>query len=142
MFLKPNLVAQLASLSICLVLASCASLPPNNRDNLCAIFAEQEDWYPNVQKAAQKWGIPVTVIMAIMHQESRFVADARPPRTWLLGIIPWFRSSSAYGYAQAIDETWDAYLQKAGSGRSDRDDFADAADFIGWYCHISLVPNF
>jgi hypothetical protein len=75
--------------------------------------------------------------MAIMHQESHFVADALPPRTWLLGIIPWFRPSSAYGYAQALDGTWDVYLDKAGSWGADRDDFADAADFIGWYSNLS-----
>ncbi|MDD2723735.1 MAG: transglycosylase SLT domain-containing protein [Methylovulum sp.] len=137
MLVKPRLAVPLICLVVCLALASCASLPPSNRDNLCAVFVEQDGWYPDAQKAAQKWGIPVAVIMAIMHQESRFVADAKPPRTWLLGIVPWFRPSSAYGYAQAKDETWDVYLHKAGSWWSDRDDFADAADFIGWYCHIS-----
>jgi hypothetical protein len=50
-----------------------------------------------------------------MHQESRFVADAKPPRPWLFGIIPWFRNSSAYGYPQAQDSTWDWYLREAGS---------------------------
>jgi len=58
-------------------------------------------------------------------------------RTWLLNIIPWFRPTSAYGYAQVIDETWDDYLDKAGSWGADRDEFADAADFIGWYGNIS-----
>ena len=69
----------------------------------------------NAKQSYEKWGVPIPVQMAIMHQESHFVADAQPPRTWLLGIIPWFRPSSAYGYAQAIDETWDDYLDKAGS---------------------------
>jgi hypothetical protein len=75
--------------------------------------------------------------MAIMHQESHFVADAKPPRRWLLGFIPWFRPSTAYGYAQALDGTWDSYLDSEGSFWSDRDDFADAADFIGWYNYHS-----
>lgn len=121
----------------CVFMASCASLPPSQQDNLCSIFIEQDSWYPDAQKAANKWGIPVAVLMAIMHQESHFVADAQPPRTWLLGIIPWFRPSSAYGYAQAKDETWDDYQHNTGNTWADRDDFADAADFIGWYCYIS-----
>ena len=113
-------------------------MPPKNADNLCSTFLEKEDWLDDAQHSQQKWGIPVPVLMAIMHQESRYVSDAKPPRPWLLGIIPWFRDSSAYGYAQVKDETWDDYLDNAGSAWwSDRDDFSDAADFIGWYSHIS-----
>jgi hypothetical protein len=118
-------------------LAACTAIPPKNSDNICATFKEKDDWYANAQESYKKWGVPIPVQMAIMHQESHFVADAQPPRVWLLGIIPWFRPSSAYGYAQVKDDTWDDYLDKAGGWTSDRDDFADAADFIGWYCNIS-----
>jgi len=118
-------------------LAACTAVPPKNSDNICATFREKEDWYEDAKESYEKWGVPIPVQMAIMHQESHFVADAQPPRTWLLGFIPWFRSSSAYGYAQAKDETWDDYLDKAGSWSADRDEFADAADFIGWYSNIS-----
>jgi hypothetical protein len=118
-------------------LSACTALPPRNSGNICATFIEKEEWYEDANQSFQKWGIPVAIQMAIMHQESRFVADAQPPRPWLLGIIPWFRVSSSYGYAQAQDETWDSYLDSAGSWGADRDDFADAIDFIGWYCDIS-----
>jgi len=67
------------------------------------------------------------------------VADAQPPRPWLLGFIPLPRASSAYGYAQAKDETWDNYQDKAGCWGADRDEFSDATDFIGWYCSISYT---
>jgi hypothetical protein len=120
-----------------LVLASCASVPPKTTDDICVLFIEQDEWYADAQKASEKWGIPTAVIMAIMHQESHFVADAQPPRDWLLGFIPWFRPSSAFGYAQAKDEAWDDYQDSAGSWWSDRDDFGDAADFIAWYCALS-----
>jgi hypothetical protein len=50
-----------------------------------------------------------------------------------LWIIPWKRPSTAFGYAQAIDSTWARYQRDAGSANADRTDFADAADFIGWY---------
>ena len=118
-------------------MVACTAVPPKNSNDLCATFRENEEWYVEAKQSSDKWGVPISVQMAIMHQESHFVADAQPPRTWLLGIIPWFRPSSAYGYAQAQDGTWDDYLDKAGSWGADRDDFADAADFIGWYSNLS-----
>lgn len=118
-------------------LVACTAMPPKNSDNICSTFKEKDDWYDDAKESFKKWGIPIPVQMAIMHQESHFVADAEPPRPWLLGFIPLPRDSSAYGYAQAKDETWDNYLDKAGSWGADRDEFADAADFIGWYCSIS-----
>ncbi|MNX55335.1 hypothetical protein D3C86_860940 [compost metagenome] len=81
----------------------------------------------------KKWGAPVPVPMAMMYQESSFKQDAVPPRYYFLGIIPWGRVSSAYGYAQAKDETWADYKKDAGGWGSSRDDFADALDFMGWY---------
>ena len=43
--------------------------------------------------------------------------------------------SSAYGYAQALEGTWDDYRRSTGRRGADRDDFADSSDFIGWYMH-------
>lgn len=120
-------------------LAACATLPPKNGDNICSTFREKSGWYDDAKNSFKKWGIPIPVQMAIMHQESHFVADAEPPRPWLLWIIPLPRASSAYGYAQAKDETWDDYQTKADNWGADRDEFADAIDFIGWYCNISYT---
>ncbi len=122
-------------------LVGCTVAPPKHPDDLCAVFKEKEsnDWYEDAKESADKWGVPINVQMAIMHQESRFVADARAPRIWFLGFIPWFRESSSYGYAQATDGTWDTYLKDVGSWWSDRDDFADAIDFIGWYANRSYI---
>lgn len=124
-------------IALMLLLTGCTATPPKNSTNLCEIFREKDDWYEASKEAYDNWGIPIPVQMAIMHQESRFVADAQPPRPWLLGIIPWFRSSSAYGYPQAQDATWDDYRAQADRWSPDRDDFADSCDFIGWYCAIS-----
>jgi hypothetical protein len=118
-------------------LTACTALPPKNGDNICSTFREKEDWYDDAKNSFEKWGVPIPIQMAIMHQESHFVADAQPPRPWLLGFIPLPRDSSAYGYAQAKDEIWEGYQAKAGSWLADRDEFADASDFIGWYCNIS-----
>ncbi len=119
------------------MMAACTALTPKNSDNLCSTFREKEGWYDDAKNSFEKWGVPIPIQMAIMHQESHFVADAQPPRPWLLGFIPLPRASSAYGYAQAKDETWDSYQDKAGSWGADREEFADATDFIGWYCDIS-----
>ena len=75
-------------------------------------------------------------MMAFTNQESSFNADARPPRQKILGVIPWTRPTSAYGYAQATDEAWLDY-ERATGDHGDRDDFDDAMDFIGWYNSVS-----
>lgn len=120
-----------------LMLVGCATAPPRNINNLCSIFQEKEDWFKDAKAAEKRWGTPVHVMMAIIRQESAFRDDAQPPRGKLLGVIPWKRPSSAYGYPQAKDDTWDWYRQKTGNSWADRDDFADAVDFVGWYTNIS-----
>jgi hypothetical protein len=69
-------------------------------------------------------------MMAIMYQESKFDAKAKPPRTTCLCIFPGPRPSSAYGYSQALDSTWEKYKRSAGNWGADRDDFADSIDFV------------
>ncbi len=120
-------------------ISACSINPPQNKENICQLFREKSDWYESAAATYRKWGVPVHVQMAIMFQESSFVADAQPPREWYLGFIPGSRPSTAYGYAQALDETWDHYLSHTGSSGADRDDFADASDFIGWYCNLSFL---
>ncbi len=75
----------------------------------------------------------MTTILAFIHQESSFKHDAKPPRRKLLGFIPWFRASSAYGYSQALDQSWQEYKDETGGILARRNSFADSADFIGWY---------
>ncbi len=119
------------------LLSACVASTPKVTNDICEVFREKDDWYDDAKESFEKWGVPIHVTMAIMHQESHFVADAKPPRTRFLGFIPWSRPSSAYGYAQAIDGTWQNYLKSTDAWGNDRDDFADASDFIGWYCAIS-----
>ena len=125
------------TLCVSCLLSACTASTPQNINNICDIFNEKDDWYFEAKESHEKWGVPIHVTMAIMYQESRFVADAQPPRPWLLGIIPWFRASSAYGYAQAQDGTWQDYLINNDHWGADRDEFSSASDFIGWYCSIS-----
>lgn len=111
----------------------CASAPPPNVEDICAIFEDRKSWYRAARKSAKTWGTPIHVQLAIIRQESSFRFDARPPRARLLGFIPWKRPSDAYGYAQALDSTWQAYVDDTGRRFADRDDFGDAIDFVGWY---------
>ncbi len=120
-----------------LLLTACTASQPRKTHDICDIFREKDDWYEYTDNTRKKWGVPIHVQMAIMQQESNFVADAQPPRPYLLGFIPWFRKSSAYGYPQAQDGTWDWYTDKTGVWFADRDDFEDASDFVGWYCDVT-----
>ncbi|MBL4783736.1 MAG: hypothetical protein JKX92_15995 [Porticoccaceae bacterium] len=115
----------------------CATAPPKNQSDVCSIFYEKDSWYADALAAQKKWGTPVAVQMAIIHQESHFQSDVRPDRDWFLGVIPLPRSSSAYGYGQAQDSTWDWYIKSTGHSGADRDDFADVTDFIGWYTNVT-----
>ena len=123
------------------VLSSCASSPPKSPDNLCDIFEDKPHWYKAAKKSAAKWGGPIHVPMAIMYQESSFKRKARPPMEYFLGIIPTGRASNAYGYSQALKGTWAEYQKDAGSAFSDRDNFANAYDFIQWYMHKTHTRN-
>jgi hypothetical protein len=121
-----------------LFLSACATLPPPNRiDNVCYIFRQYPDWYQASKKAERDWGIPVDIQMAIIHQESKFQADAKPPYQFFLGIIPLGRPSSAFGYTQALDATWDWYQKTQGRYFASRQNFKDGVDFVAWYSHIA-----
>jgi hypothetical protein len=115
------------------VLEGCLATPPREADDLCSIFEEKGGWYRAAKRSEKRWGVPVPVMMAMTHQESSYRARARPPRGRVLWVIPWTRPSSAYGYAQATDEAWQDYLRDSGHRGADRNDFADAIDFVGWY---------
>jgi hypothetical protein len=84
-----------------------------------------------MRRVKRRWGVPVEVQLAIIRNESAFRHDARP-RSPDGGY-----ASSAYGYAQAIDGTWQWYRDETGKRRAKRTDIGDAADFIGWYTNIS-----
>ncbi len=116
---------------------ACTTSPPSNVNNICAIFQEKGGWYDDAADARKEWGSPISVMMAIMHQESKFKATAKPPRKKIFGFIPGPRPSNAYGYSQALESTWDGYRRSAGRYGADRDDFGDAIDFVGWYNHQS-----
>ena len=127
----------LAVFMVVALLPACVTSPPEQVDNVCDIFREKSGWYEDAKESRARWGVPVSVSMAFMHQESRFVATAKPPRKKLWGFIPGPRPSDAYGYSQAKDSTWEWYQRSTGNYGADRDDFGDAIDFVGWYNNVS-----
>lgn len=125
-------------------LGSCVSsptAPPSRISDACSIITERPGWFRAMSSTQAKWGVPVSVQMATMYRESKFVGDARTPRKYTFGFIPAGRISSAYGFAQAIDGTWDWYKKDTGNRRARRDNFSDASDFIGWYMNITRNQN-
>ncbi|MEN8159036.1 MAG: hypothetical protein ABFS41_03080 [Myxococcota bacterium] len=112
---------------------ACASLPPRQIDDVCAIFSEKDGWQAAAVSAERRWGVAVPVMMAVLHQESRFRARARPDWRFGLGVVPLGPASSAFGYGQAKVGTWGDYQRLAKRPDARRDRFADAVDFVGWY---------
>ncbi|NRA61525.1 MAG: hypothetical protein HRU25_11560 [Psychrobium sp.] len=124
-----------------LILGGCATAPPSNPENICAIFEENSDWHDAARNTQKKWGVPVHVPIAMMYQESSFKAEARPPMRYFFGFIPYGRASTAYGYAQAKTMTWQDYVKATGNTWGDRNDFDDAMDFMGWFIYNTHKIN-
>jgi hypothetical protein len=116
--------------------AGCASSPPRQQDDLCAIFDEYPEWYDAAKESQERWGTPPHILMAFIKQESAYLHNAKPPRDWFL-FIPLGRKSSASGYAQVKDATWEEYEDEVGGLFKSRSDMEDALDFIGWYNYKS-----
>ena len=121
-------------LIIVLALTSCTYVPPpKNLNNACSIALQYQDWYYESLNVYKTWGVPINVQWAFILKESRFIANAQTSMQYLFGFIPIGRKSTAYGYAQALNGTWDEYKKYTGKSHSDRTNFSDAVDFIGWY---------
>ncbi len=124
------------ALILCLLVSACGSSnysAPKNLDNACSIVKERPHYLDAMRRTERRWGVPVAVQMATIYQESKFIGNARTPRKKSMGIFPGERVSTAYGYGQALDGTWEEYQNEAGRRRARRDDIRDATDFMGWY---------
>ncbi|MEM1361590.1 MAG: lytic transglycosylase [Pseudomonadota bacterium] len=133
-----------SALVLLLVLAACgggSGSAPRDLDNACSIVNQRPKYLTAMKKTERKWGIPVAIQMATIHQESKFVSSAKTPHRYALGVIPMGRQSSAYGYAQALDGTWDEYVDGPGRRGAKRNNIRDATDFMGWYMDKSYRVN-
>ena len=135
---------QLALFAMLALVGACSGhdRPPSTVVDACRMQSERPHWFRAMKRTEARWGVPVSVQLATIARESSFRHDARPTSrvgSWIFARdVP---RSSAYGYAQAIDGTWDSYLRDTGRRRAARDDFADSSDFIGWYMHTNSRVN-
>ena len=121
-----------------LVLASCgggrgSGVAPRDLDNACSILQQRPGYSQAFRATERRWGVPMHVQMATIYQESKFVSNAQTPYRFRLGVIPVGRQSTAYGYSQALDGTWDEYKSATGRWSARRNNIRDASDFMGWY---------
>ncbi|PPB79473.1 hypothetical protein LV82_02839 [Albidovulum inexpectatum] len=129
-------MSRLLRLGLLLLLVSCGggeNTAPRNLDNACSILEQRPRYHSAMKRAERRWGVPIHVQMATIYQESKFIANAKTPRKYALGIIPMGRQSTAYGYSQALDGTWEDYKRSTRNYGARRNKITDATDFIGWY---------
>ena len=119
-------------ISIVLLLSGCSAHLPINVSNICDLLDDEVSWYSAVSVSEKRWGVPKWLILAFINQESHFASDATPPRDKIFG-IPLFSSSTAYGFGQVKDTTWQWYKSKNNISYAKRNDFADVTYFIGWF---------
>ena len=112
---------------------SCVTTRSFDSSNICSIFKSNPQWKIITENTKKKWGTPVSLQLAFIKQESSFEKNAKPSRKKFLGVIPSKRISTAYGYSQALDGTWNDYKISTGNSDANRKNFKDASDFIGWY---------
>ena len=132
----------LRTLALLVLVSACGSSsydPPRDLDNACSIVKQRPHYLDAMQRTEDRWGVMVAVQMATIYQESKFIGNARTPKKYTLGVIPAGRVSTAYGYGQALDGTWEEYQREEGGRRARRDDIHDATDFMGWYFRKSHV---
>lgn len=121
-----------------LILQGCVSyqsMETNYKKDACLMLTQNYDWFVHLQNSKDKWGVPISIQLAFVKQESNFKHDARPyikknGRTKL--------ASSALGYSQALKGTWKEYKKTQNQYSAERTDFSDSIDFMGWYNKKSI----
>ena len=119
------------------MLGGCSLLPPpSNLDNMCDILEQRPGWNRLLRKVWKDYDLHPSLVMAFIHQESRFKHNARPPsevaskEKYAVG---------AWGYAQAKKASWQDFRYETKQLDAKRENFAAAVDFIGWYNYKSHV---
>ncbi|ASG68310.1 lipoprotein [Francisella halioticida] len=92
----------------------------SNKKNICQILKHHPNWRNSLKRVNKKYNISPAFTLAVIHQESKFHANAKN------------RHSSAFGYAQALDGTWKIF-QKTVKPNAKRNDFNDSVEFVDWY---------
>lgn len=133
------------SLSLLFYLSGCAIIieekRPENISSACHILKENKGWNRTLHFVEKDWGIEPHVILSIIYQESTFNRKARPVAGKRFFFFNRYKSS-ARGYSQALDGTWNEYIKNNNKGRfTRRSSFSDSADFMGWYLNRTSREN-
>lgn len=119
---RVNRLVNLLALAVVLLMTQIGTVRAGtDLDDACDILRDRIGWYTAASDVAEKWQVPVPTILAVMYQESRFIATAAA------------KTTTAYGFAQALDGTWERYRTETGAADAERTSFVASADFIGWY---------
>ena len=118
---------------IFIFVVACTKLEIKDTANSCLLFKQKKNWYKSTKKSYDKWSVPISLQLAIINQESSFQQFAKPKRKILFSFIPGRRPSTAFGYAQVTNPTWNWYKSRTGNSNASRANFQDVTDFIGWY---------
>ena len=133
----------LRAMIIVLLLASCggsSTTPPRDLDNACAILKQRPDYHKAFKATERKWGIPIHVQMATIHQESKFVAMRARPSAMCWASSQW----AANPVRLAMARRWMPRGMNTASRsarHAKRDKIKDATDFMGWYMNTSRDRN-
>ena len=122
---------------IFMFVVACTSIEITDTADSCILFKQKKNWYKATKKSYDKWNTPISLQLAIINQESSFKQFAKPKRKRLFGFIPGSRPSTAFGYAQVTNPTWNWYKSRTGNSNASRANFKDITDFIGWYVEQS-----
>ena len=116
-------------------IASCSSWStvPTDQKNACNIIKDKRSWYRALQRTEKKWNVSKGTQLSFILTESNFRPRAKTQRKYIFGFIPSGRLSSAFGYAQVIDSTWEWYKDSTNNRYASRTSFRDSTDFVGWY---------
>lgn len=127
--------------SVLLVCFSYAELRPVDYDKrICHVVNSNWGWARSINYTAKRYNVSPGLLLAVIYHESGFQQRARPKPVKLLGFIPW-QASTAYGYGQIKNETWEWYKENNPGWFQSRTSFSDTLDFIGWYYQLFLKKS-
>lgn len=120
-------------------LSGCSTISISDHDDICKVLARKPSWSIALDAAERRWQADPALVMAFIHQESRFDPHAYPDASQSRKQAQ--KGEGAYGYAQAKLSTWDRYRESTDNTIASRSNFFDSVSFIGWYnwqSHIEL----
>ena len=94
---------------IFLFMVACTKIETTYVEDSCKLFQNKKNWYKATKSSYEKWQATISLQLAIINQESSFNQFAKPKRNKIFGIIPSSRPSTAFGYAQVTNPTWNWY---------------------------------